>query len=635
MGDLMVPFQAGLPIPTYELQSRPRMELTDGWHMMRMNLDSELSLSARTPETIAALEKEGKGAHLADFEDSRWLIAMVPGVSNPAPRVSANGVWYRRRITVPPAWRGKRLLLHCLGANYVADLWVNGRHVGYHEGGFTPFSFDITSFLNEDAPDVIAVRVDNPPWRLPLSDLQQSLLPPGPGDWWNGTGLVRDFFLEAVPAVSVVRADVRAEPLEHGVKLKTAVVLRNAGSATVAGRMELRIFPTRVAEANLTSPSAEAIMMTHQPVEVTEGSGNAEISIAANAVNAWAQTLTTEDLSEWSPAHPNLYVLEVTLRAEDGRVADRLTTQFGVRAFTVDQGKPRLLLNGQPIVLVGLNRIEDDPQLGRTRSYRDALRTLLDLRVAKNMGANFLRLGHGVAHPLTTLLTDRMGLLCWEEIPAAWLSAEAMQLQWERRRLARQTFIEMVYQDFNRPSVGFWGVGHALAPGAVHRDFTRDLADIGRFLDGTRVIGESSVLDEHSPEQTEADVLGYALSPSVGANEGALGDAISVLDRRHRAQPAKPVIVIEFGARAGSDASAWDRQVALAEDVGRILSARPWVAGCAWWTLADCQAPEGVRETGVVSRDRHTTRPVERVLQTQFGAFAARDRDGAAETDQE
>ena len=96
---------------------------------------------------------------------------------------------------------------------------------------------------------------------------------------------------------------------------------------------------------------------------------------------------------------------------------------------------------------------------------------------------------------------------------------------------------------------------------------------------------------------------------------------MATLDRHHHAQPKKPAIITEFGALAGGDDAAWDRQVIASEDTMQMISARPYVAGCAWWTLADYETPEGVRETGLFSRDRQVARLVQKDLRDQFTAF--------------
>ena len=164
IGDLVVPFQSGIPLVSYDPQLRPKVPLAEGWRLWRTPLDDSLTLRVRTPVTIRALEQEGGGAHRADYDHHLWEPVRLPAVADPPPGPPAEGLWYRRRVGIPALWRGKRVFLHCLAANYVADVWVNGVHVGYHEGGFTPFSFDITEQIRWGSGNVIALRVDNPPW---------------------------------------------------------------------------------------------------------------------------------------------------------------------------------------------------------------------------------------------------------------------------------------------------------------------------------------------------------------------------------------------------------------------------------------------------------------------------------------
>ena len=151
VGDLMVPFQSGLPMPIYEPQSRPSVELTDGWRLLRMNLETELSLSRPHPGSHRGPGEGGPGASLPEFDDGKWSSARLPGVANPPPHAGLTGVWYRRRISIPPQWKGKRVLLHCLAANYVADVWVNGPlRRAITKAASRPFSFDITNDLRND-----------------------------------------------------------------------------------------------------------------------------------------------------------------------------------------------------------------------------------------------------------------------------------------------------------------------------------------------------------------------------------------------------------------------------------------------------------------------------------------------------
>jgi len=620
IGDLVVPLQSGMPVPTYEPQLRPRIDLSQGWRMWRTELDHTLSLSARTPGNLFSLEREGRGAHKVDLDDGGWEMTRLPVLINPLRGRYPSGVWYRRRVGIPPLWRGRRVLLHCLAANYIADVWVNGQHVGYHEGGFTPFSFDITEQVKWGTGNLLAIRVDNPPWLGSAASglASQEIVPYGPGDWWNATGVLRDIYLEALPAAALMRADVKSEATEKGTQLEVAVVLRNAGADTFGGELAAQVCPAKVGQANLTTPGADAIAGVRHPVAVLTGKPSLDFVIAGETVLAWELKFTTQKLRAWSPKEPNLYVLEVLLRDDEGKIVDRLMTQFGMRSLAVDAGQGRLLLNGQPTVLAGLARVEDDPQLGRAMTFRDGLRVLLDLRTAKWASADFLRLGHFVNHPITTILADRVGLVCWEEIPVLGFDARGLAIQWERRRIARQMFVEMIYQDYNRPSVGFWGTCHDTGWGEAHLRYLRDLADISRYLDGTRLVGQSASAASLSPAHAECDVQGYALSVTSYPSPALQAETLAALDRMHAAFPHKPVIITEFGVEAGEDAATWRRQARAAQELVRAFGARPFVAGCAWWSLADFQGDEGVRETGLVSRDRRTVRPVLGALREEY-----------------
>jgi beta-glucuronidase len=622
IGDLLVPFQSGVPLPTYEPQLRPRIDLADNWRARAADLNHYLTLSDRTPDNLAALEREGAGAHRVDYDDRQWQIASLPAVANPPPNRSPTGIWYRKRVSIPPLWGGQRVFLHCLAANYVADLWVNGRYLGYHEGGFTPFSFDITEQAKIGAPNLIVLRVDNPPWLAQpgSAPIGREIVPYGPGDWWNATGVLRDIYLEALPSASLARADVRCEPAAGRTRVEVMVVLRNASPQTFSGQLLARVYPARLGEANLTTPEAEGIAVLRDPLAVLDGKPSVELVIAGNTALAWRLAFATSTLQPWSPDRPSLYVLEVILRDDQGRTVDRLVTQFGLRTLVVSAEQPGLLLNGKRTSLCGINRVEDDPQLGRALTYRHGFRLLLDLRAAKELGANLLRLGHFPNHPLTTILSDRLGLLCWEEIPVLNFDARSLQDQWERRRIARQMFIEMLYQDYNRPSVAFWGVASGCAASDALTQYVRDLADIARFLDGTRLIGHSAAPDFPSPAQAECDVQGLALPPIAEPPADLRGAVLALLDSMHDALPRKPVIVTEFAALAGEDQASWQRQSWVARELLAAVAERPFVAGWAWWSLSDQQTPNGISSTGLLTRDRRTARPALTILREACGA---------------
>jgi len=186
--------------------------------------------------------------------------------------------------------------------------------------------------------------------------------------------------------------------------------------------------------------------------------------------------------------------------------------------------------------------------------------------------------------------------------------ARSLQDQWERRRITRQMFIEMLYQDYNRPSVAFWGVAADCAPGEALTQHVRDLADIARFLDGTRLIGQSAAGEAASPAQAECDIQGLTLPPISEPPADLRGPVLAALDRMHEALPSKPVIITGFGALSGDSQAGWQRQAWIASELVSAFAERPFVTGCAWWSLSDYQTPGGVSDTGLLTRDRRTAR---------------------------
>ncbi|MDD5757331.1 MAG: hypothetical protein PHR23_08675, partial [bacterium] len=125
INSITVPFQNDLPLPGFEKQDQTQLSLAGTWKKERLVMNQELTLQKRTAETIAALEQESKGRHLAAFDDSAWENKVIPGVENPAPDRYESGVWYRRNFEISKENEGKHLRLVFLAANYFTDVWVN------------------------------------------------------------------------------------------------------------------------------------------------------------------------------------------------------------------------------------------------------------------------------------------------------------------------------------------------------------------------------------------------------------------------------------------------------------------------------------------------------------------------------
>ena len=232
-----IAWQAGYPLTSFDPQERPRIDLAGTWLKERFEADSSLTLSGRGDKGLTALEAEAVGRFLADHDDSGWDEIQLPSPENVmteyGPEDYQGGVWYRRSVFIPPEWEGQRVTFNALAINYVADIWVNGQWAGYHEGGYTPFALDIAPALIYGQENTIAIRVDNPPWGS-RNDIVPGLTP----DWWNYTGIIQDFYLEAAPPLWVVRADVQVPDTSGDIQVD--VVLHNSGDRAQKGTLSLQ-----------------------------------------------------------------------------------------------------------------------------------------------------------------------------------------------------------------------------------------------------------------------------------------------------------------------------------------------------------------------------------------------------------
>ncbi|MBW3613601.1 MAG: beta galactosidase jelly roll domain-containing protein, partial [Chloroflexi bacterium] len=425
-----VAMQNGIPVPSFGWQPRARIELDGLWQVERVALDPDLTMGDRD-ETLAAIEDEASGRHRADHPDEAWERLGVPGTTNSPPDGEEVGAWYRRAFTVPADWAGQAVTLRFGSANYVADVWVNGTWLGYHEGGRTPFAFDLGAVLRPGGDNVLAVRVHT----IPLGT-RSDMIPWGLIDWWNYGGLTGPAWLEAASPIHVVRADVRPHLDAVDVRVLVSRPGRLAGESEDVEQepspdeatLVARILPATVTEANLLDPDPRSLLAEgsaslvtlEQPMRVPTPGEVEEVLLTFQFGAA--------DL--WRPSRPALYVLQIealagerSLDAGPVPLTDTFWTTFGIRHVGVDARGPRVLLNGDPVFFrgVGLHgesiRFGPDGELVGGLAHQPPSEVLGKLRRAAEVGADLLRTGHEPADPTVLMLADRLGLAVWQEIP--------------------------------------------------------------------------------------------------------------------------------------------------------------------------------------------------------------------------
>lgn len=453
-------------------------------------------------------------------------------------------IWYKKSFDYQPR-PNTRLFVYFGAANYIADVYVNGEKVGQHEGGFTPFNFEITKLVR-DTGNFLVVKVDNKRRRDAVPTLMT--------DWWNYGGLTREVKLIETPSTFV-----------HDYQIQLAKGSRNriSGWVKLSGDKLKQRITIRIAEAGISRSFT------------TDANGFAAIDFNA-------------DLKLWSPENPKLY--DVGIEAETDQVRD----QIGFRSL--ETKGTDILLNGRSIFLRGICIHEEAPlRGGRAYSREDAL-TLLGW--AKELGANFVRLAHYPHNEFMVREADRMGLMVWSEIPVYWT------IQWENPATlenARNQLAEMIARDKNRAAVVIWSVANETPLSDARLSFLKNLLSHARSLDSTRLL--SAAMERHylnATTQMIDDPLGEYLDV-LGCNEyvgwyDGLPEKADRLEWKSKYQ--KPLVMSEFGADAlyghhGDPLTRWTEE--YQEDLYRhqlvMLKKIPFLRGTSPWILTDFRSP--------------------------------------------
>jgi Glycosyl hydrolases family 2, sugar binding domain/Glycosyl hydrolases family 2, TIM barrel domain/Glycosyl hydrolases family 2 len=578
-----VAVQNGIPVPSFTFPSRPRRVLDGPWRVERQEFDSDLSLTPRDV-ALARIEEAAAGRQAAAFDDSSWETVSVPGTLNPPPERDETGGWYRRTFYLPVAWTGRTLTLKFGAANYLADIWLNGVWLGYHEGGSTPFAFDATAAARPGASNVLAVRVDNPAWGS-----RNDIVPWGLADWWNFAGLTRPVWIEASDPVYAVRADV----VPHLDGADVSVVVRNAADQPAETTLTFEVLPADVTDANVLDPDPRRLVATgatplvRTTLDPRELNGGDVVRLDTSFLLANAAT--------WSPDRPSLYVLRVSVSV-DGRVVDELHETFGLRQVAVDTAGSAVVLNGRPVFLAGVALHDQHLTVEADGTVAAAIPTRAQIREqlgrAQSIGAHLVRTGHTPANPALLDLADRLGFAVWEEIPLYHYTPLTYDVAM-RRGIPQQMLREMALRDMNRPSVLFHGLSNESTGEEARTRALAELHDIDRAIDGTRLTGQAAYgFAPADPTNEPLDVAGFTFYHGVFYGSDAASDTATALEAAHAANPGKPVMILEFGRWADGENGPEEQRRIFDETAPAIAARRAtldggYVAAGTWWALED------------------------------------------------
>lgn len=629
----VIPFQNGMPVPSFEKQKRATLNLAGEWRKQRFTADHDLSLSARDAAGLASLIAEAQNRFAVDYDDSGWEVKILPWVENAlnayekTPEYYEDGIWYRRTINVPDSLQGSFVKLMFYSVNYVADVWLNDQYLGYHEGGYTPFAFDVSEHIRYGGANLIAVRVDNPPWGE-----RKDIVPYYKVDWFNYAGIIHDVYLEFSAPISIVRAQV--VPKTTTGLVETQVVVLNAGTAPANVQLELAVFQADVHAGNIRSELASDLIGIAADIS---GATSVSMNLDPDSVGLWQSQLTINNPRLWFPASPHLYVLRATLRL-DGREIDSFSSQFGIR--TVATAGNKVLLNNAPVFFPGIARHEDSPVYGRSIPTD---KIFADLEVVNKMNVHLLRTAHYPNHPATYLYTDRLGLTAMEEIPVWWFDLEeAWKIQNEQRHIHQQMWREMIFRDYNRPSIILWSTCNECFDVPNRKIFIETVhADLDNNYPDGRLVTQSAAADRpgaHDPSQASCDVAGWTMYFGIfhGQSELFYQGTKAFLDSVRKYYPEKPALDTEFGVWSGEDRRYLNRQAIVCSETFRAFKERAlltdkgelnpngFLMATTWWCVFDWYShghPTGFQSMGVYQMDRTQEKLVAAVLRSSYKPF--------------
>ncbi len=373
----------------------------------------------------------------------------------------ADVAWYGRRVTIPKGWKGQRLFL-CVGASdWRTRAWLDGQPLGVHQGGYTPFEFELTDHANAGGEYRLVLRVDDTPHSFKLEGKQ---------GYGPARGLWQTVYLEARPVAFVESFELRPDLAKEQVEVR-ARLAEPAAEGTSVG-LEL---------------GAGAAASFHEGPLVPNGAREVRFAVPVKSPRVWS----LED--------PHLYAATILLRTPEGE--DRVKTYFGMREIGTVRlpglGHPYVALNGKPVYLQMTLDQGWHPQGFTTWPSDAAMKE--EVLLARRLGLNAIRTHVKIELPRKLYWADRLGVLVMADVPNSWGEPDAaMKAEWET------AFRGMVRRDFNHPSIFSWVLfnetwGLYTKDGA-ERDYlpqtqswVESRVHMARELDPTRLVEDNSV----------------------------------------------------------------------------------------------------------------------------------------------
>lgn len=555
---------------------RKKESLNGHWHYAVDQYDTFLR-----QKWFNEVHYDGGGNTLpVDYSFDEWELMDLPCCWNTTDRMYMlyeGSMVFTRKFIYAKQGDDERMFLKIGAANYICRVFINKKYVGMHRGGSTPCYFDITDYLEHD--NRIILQVDN--------TRRSNQVPMENTDWFNYGGIYRDIELIRVPQIHIKDFRIALEPDSTFSKIRASVKMSGNYSGTAV---------ISISELGIS-----------QEFAVNNGAG--EILIDAKP-------------ELWSTENPKLY--DVTLECANDKVSDRV----GFREIRVNGMD--IVLNGKPLFLRGISSHEESRANGKSLTDEERLE---NIRIAKELGCNFMRIAHYPHSERMSQLADEIGLLLWEEIPVYWGIAFSSEDTYSD---AENQLRELITRDYNRASVIIWSVGNENQDTDERLRFMSRLAECAHSLDKTRMVSAACLVNYQ--KNAIEDRLEQYLD-IIGLNEYCgwyTAEWRMLPELFENSNPKKPVIITEFGADAYpglrgtiTDKGTEDCQAYVYEKQIENIRRIPYIKGMTPWILYDFRCPRRTsvnqryyNTKGLLSADKKYRKPAFYILRDFYNSLS-------------
>jgi beta-galactosidase len=532
------------------------------------------------------------------FNDDNWETVNVPHTWNAID--GANGFdfykgacWYRKQFLVPSKEEGNKIFIEFNGSNSITDVFVNGKHLGQHRGGYSTFRFDLTDVIEFGKMNTLAVKVDN----TVFDDVYPQM-----ADFTFYGGIYRDVNI-------VISNHLHFDLMDYGSK---GVYLIQENITNDQAQLTIK---TRIVNDNNEEKKvrlwADILDATGQTVAYTAK----EVNLTAGETKVAEVPVTIDDPTLWNGLkNPYMYDAKVSLTSFNDTV-DELSIPFGVRYFEVDPEKG-FILNGEHLPLYGVSRHQDRKDMGWAITEKEHKE---DMEIIKEVGATSIRLAHYQHSQMFYDLCDQEGMVIWAEIPFISVMSKT-ELEGIN---AKQQMTELIRQNFNHPSIMFWGIQNEIQIGGNRpevRRLVKELNELTKKEDPTRLTTMANVMfvDEKDEYNYITDIVSY--NKYYGWYQGKTEDFAPWLGQYHQTNPQVKLGISEYGAEGilqyhNNDPKVKDYSeeyhALYHETVWKIFAARPYLWATYVWNMFDFGANirdeggvKGRNNKGLVTYDR-------------------------------